>query len=110
MLSSKSAEILSMIEDNRANDILDMETFAFLEEKGFIAYTGRRCAYVTPVGKEALEDYYHYIKALEREEKTLELSQKSIQKSHTANWLSAIALCVTGLLSLASLLVSIFYR
>lgn len=110
MLSSKGAEILSMIENNRTDDILDMETFDFLESKKFIAHDGRGRSYVTPKGIEALEDYFHYTKALEREEKTLELSRDSIKKSSNANIVSIVALVASSIISVVSLLVSIFLR
>ena len=108
MLSAKSAEILSMIENNQTNDILDMETFAFLESKNYIAYDGKGCAYVTPEGIEALEDYYHYMKALEREEQTLDLSRQSIKKSDSANKISIVALILSFVISIVSLAVSIW--
>lgn len=108
MLSSKSAEILSMIENNQTDKILDIETFAFLESKNYISHDGKGCAYVTPEGIEALEDYFHYMKALEREEKTLDLSTQSIKKSSTANILSLLSLIFSGIVSVAALFVSIF--
>ncbi len=42
MLSSKGAEILEMIENSRTDEILDMDTFGFLESKHFIEFDGRR--------------------------------------------------------------------
>lgn len=94
MLSSKGAEILEMIENNRTDEILDMDTFGFLESKNFIAFDGRRCAYVTPAGVEALEDYRNYA--------------KSIKTASTANKLSISALVISFAFSIASLFVSIF--
>ena len=106
MISTKSAEILSLIENNQTEDILDMETFRFLESKEYISHDGKGRAYVTPQGIEALEDYFHYRKALEREEKTLELSRQSIKKSDIANVISIIALVSSFLISISSLLIS----
>lgn len=108
MLSSKCAEILSLLESNRSDEILDMETFEFLKSKKYIAYDGKQCAYVTTEGNAELEDYFHYMKALEREEKTLDLSRQSIKKSSTANVLSIVAISASSVISVVSLLVSIF--
>ena len=109
MISSKSAEILQLVAEEKFDQIKDWDTYSFLYEKRkYISTSGSGKDYLTPEGEEALEDFYHYMKALEREEKTLECVQKSDIRSRRANLISIISIVCSTVISLIAVGVSIW--
>lgn len=109
MLSSKSAEILQFVSDEKFDQIKDWDTYSFLYNKRkYISTAGSGIDCLTPEGEEALEDYFHYMKALEREEKTLEYARKADRRSYRANLISIISIVCSAVVSLTAIAVSVW--
>lgn len=103
MIDKSSAEILKLINGNKHADILDYDTLAFLENNNYVAYDGKKIAYVTNDGKAALEEF-------ELKQCEIELSKDAVNIARISDKKSTISIVcsvVEAFMSIAAFAISI---
>ena len=88
MLSNQCAKILLLIRNQQFDEIIDFNTFKFLQEKKYIEYSPDKTAYLSPLGEEVLDDYLHA-------QELKSIAEKANKKADRANILALISLVVS---------------
>lgn len=107
MLSDKGYHCLQLVRQERTDEIQDFDTYTHLENCGYIAYSGAKIAYVTPLGEEACKEYEVKNATKECAEEANKIAEKALRKSSIANRISFISMIFGGggiILSIVSLL------